>query len=140
MARKGEERIFIDAAFLYALLDVEHGNHTEAAATYRQWKRRRVVYYTTSTVLAETGNYLGRSALRHKLPALYELLEYRLMNVVWVNRYWLDRGREKFEEGTYKRFTWGLADCVSMAVMDHLGIRTVLTTDRHFQQAGYTVA
>lgn len=32
---------------------------------------------------------------------------------------------------------WGLVDCVSFIVMQNRGITDALTTDEHFQQAGF---
>ncbi len=32
---------------------------------------------------------------------------------------------------------WGLVDCVSFVTMNQLGITEALTTDRHFEQAGF---
>jgi predicted nucleic acid-binding protein len=32
---------------------------------------------------------------------------------------------------------WGLTDCTSFVVMRHMGIREALTTDHHFEQAGF---
>jgi len=33
---------------------------------------------------------------------------------------------------------WSLVDCASFVVMRELGISEALTTDRHFEQAGFT--
>jgi predicted nucleic acid-binding protein len=33
--------------------------------------------------------------------------------------------------------TWSLCDAVSFVLMEQLGIAEALTTDRHFEQAGY---
>jgi len=33
--------------------------------------------------------------------------------------------------------TWGLVDCVSFVVMRDAGILDSLTTDKHFEQAGF---
>ncbi len=33
---------------------------------------------------------------------------------------------------------WGLTDCISFAVMTQEGITQAFTSDRHFEQAGFT--
>jgi predicted nucleic acid-binding protein len=33
---------------------------------------------------------------------------------------------------------WSLVDCTSFIIMEDLGIHEVLTTDHHFEQAGFT--
>lgn len=35
--------------------------------------------------------------------------------------------------------TWPLTDCISFLVMERHGIQHVLTGDRHFAQAGFTL-
>jgi predicted nucleic acid-binding protein len=35
--------------------------------------------------------------------------------------------------------SWSLTDCVSISIMRRLGITDVLTSDRHFEQAGFTI-
>jgi hypothetical protein len=34
---------------------------------------------------------------------------------------------------------WGLTDCLSFVVMNERGVTQALTTDEHFQQAGFKV-
>jgi predicted nucleic acid-binding protein len=45
-------------------------------------------------------------------------------------------GWRLFQRYEDKRFS--LTDCLSFAVMQHLGLTTALTFDRHFAQAGFT--
>lgn len=40
----------------------------------------------------------------------------------------------------YKDKTWGLVDCVSFIVMQDRNISVALAFDRHFTQAGFTLA
>jgi predicted nucleic acid-binding protein len=32
---------------------------------------------------------------------------------------------------------WGLTDCISFVMMQERGLTTVLTVDKHFEQAGF---
>jgi uncharacterized protein len=34
---------------------------------------------------------------------------------------------------------WSLTDCISIALMQERGLTQALTTDRHFEQAGFNV-
>lgn len=34
---------------------------------------------------------------------------------------------------------YSLTDCATMNAMDALGVREILTNDRHFEQEGYTI-
>ena len=45
----------------------------------------------------------------------------------------MDRYERRLDKG------YSLVDCMSMVVMEDLDIQHVLTNDRHFQQAGFTL-
>ena len=50
---------------------------------------------------------------------------------------------EKLYERAFKLYKerpdkeWGMTDCISFVVMQDRGLLNALTTDEHFQQAGY---
>jgi hypothetical protein len=44
-------------------------------------------------------------------------------------------GWELFRSRTDKEWSW--ADCISFVVMQERGLRQALTTDEHFEQAGF---
>jgi predicted nucleic acid-binding protein len=48
----------------------------------------------------------------------------------------LDRGIELFSHRADK--AWSLTDCTSFAVMQEEELTDALTTDHHFEQAGFT--
>jgi predicted nucleic acid-binding protein len=48
-----------------------------------------------------------------------------------------ERARTLFFQ--YRDKDLSFTDCTSIAVMQELKLKTVLTTDRHFQQAGFDV-
>ncbi len=49
----------------------------------------------------------------------------------------LDRGFELFSRRADKE--WSLTDCTSFVVMREEGLTDALTTDHHFEQAGFSV-
>ena len=48
-----------------------------------------------------------------------------------------EKARARFFDWTDKNFSF--TDCTSFVVMEELGLRRALTTDRHFSQAGFEV-
>ena len=47
------------------------------------------------------------------------------------------RGLELFAARQDKR--WSLTDCISFVVMQDCGLTEMLTADRHFEQAGFSI-
>jgi predicted nucleic acid-binding protein len=52
-----------------------------------------------------------------------------------VDATFFDRAVELYGSRSDKE--WGLTDCISFVVMQERGLTHVLTTDRHFAQAGF---
>jgi predicted nucleic acid-binding protein len=99
-----------------------------------QVARTRMV--TTEEVLLEVGNSLARLRFR---PAAAQLLQSLTndsqVEVEPINAAWFRRGLQLFEARPDKE--WGLVDCVSFVVMQDRGITDALTSDEHFEQAGF---
>jgi len=58
------------------------------------------------------------------------------MRVVTVEQKLFRRGLEFYR--THEDKEWGLTDCISFVVMGDNGLREAFTTDRHFEQAGFS--
>ena len=58
-----------------------------------------------------------------------------LAEVVHVDQELLEQGLALFQSRPDKE--WSLTDCISFAVMQKRGIGRALTTDHHFEQAGF---
>lgn len=59
------------------------------------------------------------------------------IEVAEINANLIDKGLAVYEK--YADKTWGLVDCISFVVMRAAGTTEVLTFDRDFEQAGFTV-
>lgn len=93
-------------------------------------------FVTTSSVLEETANALCDPSFKPSVLAFHHNLERssRIEHVfvdpsLWSNTWAL------FEKRLDK--AWSLTDCISIIVMQERGIKDVLTSDRHFVQAGF---
>jgi len=58
-----------------------------------------------------------------------------VLDVVHVDEELIQRGLEMFKARNDK--DWSLTDCISFVVMKEKGITMALTSDHHFQQAGF---
>ena len=91
---------------------------------------------TTQAILLEIGNSLSKQKYRAAAIQLLDSLEtdpsvevVLLINSLYRSAFNLFKQREDKE--------WGLVDCISFIVMQDRGITDALTTDAHFQQAGF---
>lgn len=135
MTAKGAE-YFVDASYVIALAipaDALHGKAVEWA----DWLRRNPGgLVTTRAVLLEIGNTLGklrfRSAAVDTLQAMEADPRIRIIPLseeLYAEAFALFRSRN--DKG------WGMTDCTSFVVMQRLGIVHALTSDQHFEQAGF---
>jgi hypothetical protein len=92
---------------------------------------------TTTWVLLELGNALRRVRDRAVFSRFMEDLAADAdMTVLSADQLVFDRAVALFNERPDKE--WSLTDCTSFVVMQEYGLTEALTSDHHFQQAGFT--
>ena len=130
--------IFLDAAYAIALSSPKDKFHNRAIQLAEQLEKSNIQIVTTRAVLLEIGNALSRQRYRAASVQLLVALEadptveiVPLTDQLYVRALKLYRDRPDKE--------WGMVDCISFIVMEDRGIPNALTTDNHFQQAGFHV-
>jgi len=125
--------VFADTSYYVALLgqwDVHH----EAAL---EWSKRllgRVV--VTEYVLVELGSALSGREDRHLyVPFVEKLLTDPGTVFVPASLNLFHQGLVLFADRPDKE--WSLVDCISILVMKQRRLREALSTERHFEQAGF---
>ncbi|MGA2798660.1 MAG: hypothetical protein ABSE63_13845 [Thermoguttaceae bacterium] len=110
--------------------------HALALELVQEFKTTQIGMVTTDWVLAETGDGLARTAARvpfvKSVSSLFQSAKSRL---IWIQEEILEESLTLYAKIDDKQ--WGLVDCASIVVMRHEEIASVLTADRHFQQAGF---
>ena len=128
-------RCFADTAYFIALLSPSDEAH---AAAVRESARRDRQTVTTSAVLNEFGNYFAkppnRGVVRNFILALRQ---NRLFTLVQIDERLFDLALDLYGDRPDK--LWSLTDCILFVVMREMGLADVLTTDHHFEQAGFTL-
>ena len=125
--------MFIDTSGLMCLFDARVHRHSSAIRYFESTKAR----LTHSYVLAE---FVALAIARRAPPA--ETLQFvkaigadSEIDVFWVSRELHERALELLFARSDKR--WSLCDAVSFVVMAERRITDSLTTDHHFDQAGF---
>lgn len=125
--------VFADTAYWIALID----SRDSYRAAAQGWTRRiSGSIYTTSSVLTETANALSRAPWRAELVRLLNNLqsESDVIAVTEDAALW-QRGWALYKSRPDK--SWSLTDCISFIVMQDYRLTDALTTDAHFEQAGF---
>jgi uncharacterized protein len=125
--------MFLDTSGLFRLFHRTEDGHAEANELFDavDWA------LTHSYVLAEfvalaTARGVPR---REALAALDALMAIAYLEIVWVDEPLHRRAMAFLHQRIDK--TYSLADAVSFLIMDERGLREALTTDHHFEQAGF---
>lgn len=112
--------------------------HKQARELLVHSRASRSPLITTNYVVTELASLLI-TRLRTPKPVLVSILQ-AIETVSWVEVVHVDTTLDEeawrlFKERSDKE--WSLVDCASFAVMRRLGGTHALTTDRHFEQAGF---
>lgn len=128
--------VFLDTAYAIALV-VEADQHHAAAVRLSlkiEAEKRRLL--TTRAILLEIGNSLARIGHRSSAIEILDALESdSMVEIVSLTEDLYRRGYDLFQ--TRRDKEWGITDCISFVVMQERGVTEALTTDAHFQQAGF---
>lgn len=131
-------KIFADTAGWGHLMDTAQPYHTQATGIYRNARQQGRHLITTNYVIAELAALL-HSPLRIPKPMIVNLLT-NLKTSIWIDVLHVS---SEIDKQAWQLFSqrldkdWSLVDCSSFIVMRQYGIQEALTTDHHFEQAGF---
>ncbi len=129
-------RVFLDTSYAVALATPRDRHHPQAVELAEQLERREARIVTTRAVILEIGNSLSKIRFRSQGIALLESLESDpRVEIVPLSEDLWQRGFELFRRRPDKE--WSLVDCLSFVAMQDRRIQDSLTTDDHFEQAGF---
>jgi predicted nucleic acid-binding protein len=128
-------RIFLDSAFLIALINHRDRFHLQARVLGDAYDRVPVL--TTDAVLLEVGNALSRGFKHEAARVIQYLLGSQEAEIVRLDPNLFDRAFDLYR--SYQDKEWSLVDCISFVAMRDAGVTSVLTSDGHFAQAGFQI-
>jgi predicted nucleic acid-binding protein len=128
--------IFLDTNGWLALLHSKDVKHCQAKERWHDIGSRRYHVVLTDWIIAETGNGLARTRIRHLFAeAVERIWSSSSVEVVRIDNQLLKRSIDYYRGHADK--SWGLVDCASFIVMEDRGITEAFTSDRDFEQAGF---
>lgn len=92
---------------------------------------------TTIPILLEIGNALARKFRVESVEILERFQNSSSITIIPFNDEDFAQGFELYKLHDDK--AWSLTDCISFAVMRRFNILDALTSDMHFEQAGFNI-
>jgi len=131
------DRLFLDTAFVLALASPTDQYHDKAKQLSRKIKKENIAFVTTRAILVEIGDAMASQRRRQAGITMLEALENdENLEIVQNSEELYSRAFDLYQSRLDKE--WGMTDCISFVVMGDEQITEALTTDAHFQQAGFT--
>ena len=130
--------VYVDAAGWIALVNRRDTLHPEAVRIYKQLLQEQCKFITTSVVLLEVGNWLSPVPLRGlMINLLHRIEQSSRIEVVHVTPELYAKGWELYSNRLDK--DCGVIDCISFVIMQERNLAEALTSDHHFEQAGFEI-
>jgi predicted nucleic acid-binding protein len=131
-----KDKVFLDTAFVIASAIESDAFHEKALELLKEIRALGIQMVTTHAIVLEIGNALaGPRYRRLAITALDSTETDDKVTIIPLTEELLEMGYKLYRSRTDKE--WGLVDCVSFVTMKQLEIKESLTTDLHFQQAGF---
>lgn len=130
--------IFVDTSGWGHLVDSTQRHHEQAAAIYRLARQQGRGIVTSNYILTELVALLT-SPLRVPRPAIVSFIDSLkaspYVRVIHISPA-LDQDAWQLLKSRQDK-EWSLVDCASFVLMQQQDITEALTTDHHFEQAGF---
>ncbi|MCC6125681.1 MAG: type II toxin-antitoxin system VapC family toxin [Pirellulales bacterium] len=124
--------LFADSFYFIALLNPRDRYHRAAVEATHSIETPLI---TTAWILVETADALSAPDIRRTVFRFLKDAGQNDQLKVVSGPEWHERGLSLF--GLRSDKDWSLTDCISFAVMKSFDIRSALTADHHFEQAGF---
>ncbi|MDJ0581559.1 PIN domain-containing protein [Crocosphaera sp.] len=127
---------FLDTSYAIALSSPTDDYHKKAVVIAQKLKASKTLLITTRAIILEIGNALSKQKYRSKSIKLLSSLENdKMVIIIPLSETLYERAFQLYCQRKDKN--WGIVDCISFIVMEDRKITEALTTDIHFQQAGF---
>lgn len=131
-------RVFGDTSFFFALVAKRDPAHRSAVVAFEKLLRAGARVITTDYIVDET---LTLTKARIDAPTSVSLLD-RIERSDSIDLELVTSEKFVASKQYFRKHSdhgYSFTDCTSFVVMDDLEVRSALTTDRHFKEAGFEV-
>jgi predicted nucleic acid-binding protein len=126
----------IDSSGLYALADHRDATHTMAERCVARLLKAGIGLVLTDYIVDEACTFAKARAGGYGAMRLLEIIDRSEAFVLaWIGAQRFESAKSFFRK--HADHGYSFTDCTSFIVMRELRIRDVLTTDRHFVEAGF---
>ena len=130
-------QVFVDTAAWIALLNINDVWHQQAHSIRSDLVNKNYVFITTDFILLEVADALCSPIYKkNTVDFLRNIYQLKSTRVILLDQILFQAGLDLYETRLDKH--WGLTDCISFVVMQREGILEAFTSDKHFEQAGFT--
>jgi predicted nucleic acid-binding protein len=129
---------FIDTSGWANLFIKTEPNHQQAVQWFTQARRQNYLMVTTNYIVLELVALLN-SPLRVTRPQIFQYID-AIQSASYLQLVRVDQQIENAAWQLLKQRldkNWSLVDATSFIIMQQLGITNALTSDHHFNQAGF---
>lgn len=131
-------KVFVDTSGWANLFVATESFHKQAKQWFQRARQQNQEMVTTNYVVIELVALLN-SPLRVARPQLFQYVD-AVRTASYINLVHIDAAIDAAAWNLLKTRedkAWSLVDSTSFVVMQQLGIQKALTTDHHFEQAGF---
>jgi len=132
------EPVFVDSFAWIAAINKSDNYHEISLKILEELLNKQARLITTNYVVVETINALSKVKFRKTVIEFIDKLRkspnvqiVKITDEIYNNAWTLYQQRMDKD--------WGITDCTSFEVMQMFNIRKAFTSDKHFEQAGYSL-
>jgi hypothetical protein len=130
-------KVFVDTAAWIALMNVDDDFHEQAKQVKAQLKRDKYYLVTSDFVLLEVADGFASPDVRSQtISFINRLNNLQGLLIIPISQTLFNEGWKLYSQRPDKG--WGLTDCISFVIMQQQEITMAFTSDKHFEQAGFT--
>lgn len=128
--------LFLDTSFAYALINKSDEWHEEAVKLQKEVSNNKIKLITSEYILWEIANGLSAVNFKKKAGILIKILmDNAYIKLIPSSSSLLKEGLNLYEQYSDKDFS--LTDSISFIIMNRFNVKSVLSSDHHFEQMGF---